>query len=143
MDYQTLHLLLKCGKEFGHKKLRTHGLSDTECLLCSYVSFHPGCSQDDTVHALRMDKTTVAKALRTAEGKNLIRRERHPEDKRRNVLRMTEEGRERIAAVASLHDQWLSRILSVLSPEEQARFEGYCLRLLRAAEELSDESPTK
>ena len=138
MNYQTLHLLLKCGREFGHKRLRTHGLSDTECLICSFVSFHPGCQQEDVAQALRFDKTTVAKALHTAEGKGLVQRERHPTDRRRNVLRITEYGTERISAVADLHDQWLSRILSVLSPEEQERFEGYCVRLLHAAEALSD-----
>lgn len=143
MDYQTLHLLLKCGKEFGHRKIRPHGLSDTECLLCSYISFHPGCPQDEVVRALRMDKTTVAKALRNAERKALLRRERHPSDRRRNVLHITEEGAARISAIADLHDKWLTQVLSALTPAEQAQFEGYCLRLLRAAEALSqgEEAP--
>ena len=143
MDFQTLNLLFKSGMDFGHKRIREHGLSDTECFLCSYVYSHPSCSQDDAVQALRMDKTTAAKALRTLEAKGLLRRARDTVDKRKKVLFVTEDGVEKISAVADLHDQWFRQILSVLSPEEQAQFEDFCARLLRAAEELPPTRSTR
>ena len=143
MSFQTLNLLFQCGKAFGHKRIKNHGLSDTECFLCSYVYSHPGCTQDDAVQALRMDKTTAAKALRTLESKELIRREQDTADRRKKVLQITESGVERISAVADLHERWFRRVLSVLSEEEQAQFEHYCLRLLRAAEALPPEPETE
>lgn len=140
MDFQTLNLLFRFGKEFGHKRIRNRGLSDTECMLCSYVSSHPGCSQDDAVQGLRMDKTTAARALGALEEKGFLRRTQDGRDRRKKVLRITPAGEESISGILHLHDRWFHRVLSVLSEEEQRQFEQYCLRLLRAAEELLPET---
>ena len=74
MDYQTLNLLFRCGKAFSHEKIRMQELSDTECMICSYINSHENCSQDDVSVALKADKTTVGKALASLEKKEL----RHP-----------------------------------------------------------------
>lgn len=139
MDFQVLNLLLKCGMDFGHKRIRNRGLSDTECLICSYVYSHPGCSQDDAVQGLRMDKTTLAKALRTLEDKGCVERTQDAQDRRKNVLKVTQSGAERISEIAHLHDRWLSGILETLNPEERSQFESYCARLLEAAEKQLSE----
>jgi len=134
MDYQTLNLLFKSGQDFGHKKIRNHGLSETECLICSYVYHNPGCFQDNVVQSLRMDKTTAARALMTLEEKQLVKRETNPLDRRKKILTVTETGEERLSAIIHVHDEWLTRVMSALSPEEQAQFEALCVRLLNAAE---------
>ena len=72
MDYQTLNLLFRCGKEFSHAKIRLHELSDTECMICSYIYSHENCSQDEVSAALRVDKTTVGKALASLENKACV-----------------------------------------------------------------------
>ena len=143
MEFGTLDLLFKYGREFGHRRIRSRGLSDTECLLCSFVSAHPGCSQDDAVQGLHMDKTTVAKALRTLEEKGCLTRVQSPNDRRKKVLTVTKAGEEKLAAILHLHDQWMSRVLAALNPEEQTQFENYCVRLLRAAESLHAEDTVK
>ena len=142
MKFDTLDLLFKYGREFGHRRIRSSGLSDTECLLCSYVSAHPGCSQDDAVQGLHMDKTTAAKALHTLEEKGYVIREQSADDRRKKRLTVTETGTEKLSAILHLHDQWMSRVLAVLNNEEQAQFEEYCIRLLRAAESMQAESST-
>lgn len=63
MNYQTFNLLFRCSKEFSHDKIRLQDLSDTECMICSFIYSHQNCSQDDVSVALKMDKTTVAKRL--------------------------------------------------------------------------------
>ena len=140
MDFKTLNLLFRCSKEFSHKKIRLQDLSDTECMICSYVYGHPDCSQDEVAHELKMDKTTVGKALATLESKGCIRRKKNNADKRRNCLKVTEHGYERISDLIGIHNEWLSEILDCLSKEEQKRFEEYCNRLLDRAEELIKES---
>ena len=136
MNYQTLHLLLRCSKAFSHEKLRMQALSDTECMICSYVRSHEGCSQDSVSAALRTDKTTVGKALASLEKKGCVLREQDRTDRRVKRLSLTAEGRERLAALVDLHDGWLSEIMTCLSAREQAQFENYCSRLLCAAEKL-------
>lgn len=140
MDYQKLNLLFRCSKEFSHARIRTQELSDTECMICSYIYSHKNCSQDDVSVALKTDKTTVGKALASLEKKKCVVRLQDETDKRIKRLSLTAIGHDRIEALADLHNNWLSDIMTCLSEEEQKQFENYCDRLLTAAEHLSQKS---
>ena len=140
MEFQTLNLLFRCGKQFSHEKIRMQDLSDTECMLCSYIYSHEGCSQDDVSVALKTDKTTVGKALAALESKGCIERKQDKADKRRKLLHLTESGREKTAELLNIHNSWLSEILTCLSPDEQKQFESCCERLLAAAENLQNKT---
>ena len=136
MDYQTLNLLFRCGKAFSHEKIRMQELSDTECMICSYINSHENCSQDDVSVALKADKTTVGKALASLEKKNCVIRTQDPADKRIKRLALTDVGHRKVSKLADLHNNWLSEILKCLSDEEQRLFGDCCERLLAAAEAL-------
>ena len=81
MDYQKLNLLFRCNKEFSHERIRMQDISDTECMICSYVYSHEGCSQDDVATDLKTDKTTVGKALASLKKKNCVVRTQDKADK--------------------------------------------------------------
>ena len=138
MDYQILHLLLRCNKEFSHEKIRRQELSDTECMICSYIYSHDQCSQDDISVALKTDKTTVGKALVSLENKACVARTQDRVDKRIKRVTLTPAGREKVAELLDLHNHWLREIMTCLSPEEQKQFENMCRRLLDAAEKLTE-----
>lgn len=138
MDYQKLNLLFRCNKEFNHAKIRMQNLSDTECMICSYIYSHENCSQDDVSVALKTDKTTVGKALASLEKKNCVARTQDEADKRIKRLSLTEIGRNKIAELLDIHNHWLRSIMTCLSKEEQKQFENYCDRLLTAAEKLTE-----
>ncbi len=137
MDYQILNLLFRCNKEFSHRKIRMQELSDTECMICSYIYSRENCSQDDVSVALKTDKTTVGKALASLEKKNCVVRTVDTADKRIKRLALTDAGREKVSELVNLHNNWLAEILTCLSEEEQNNFENYCERLLAAAEKLT------
>ena len=138
MDYQILNLLFRCSKEFSHEIIRLQELSDTECMICSYIYSHKNCSQDDVSVALKTDKTTVGKALASLESKACIVRTHDSNDRRFKRLSLTDAGREKIATLLDIHNDWLRDIMTCLSEEEQKQFENYCERLLVAAEKLTN-----
>ena len=137
MEYQTLNLLFRYSKEFSHEIIKTRDLCDTECMICSFVYSHDHCSQDDIAVALKADKTTVGKSIAALERKKYIKREKDPFDKRINRLSLCDEGREKIADLLNLHNEWLTDIMACLSDEEQEQFRNLCERLLVSAESLS------
>ena len=137
MDYQTLNLLFRCNKEFSHGKIRMQELSDTECMICSYIYSHENCSQDDVSVALKTDKTTVGKALASLEKKNCVVRNQDTEDKRFKRLSLTADGHKKVAELVDIHNNWLNEIMKCLTEDEKKNFENYCDRLLNAAEKLS------
>lgn len=137
MDYQILNLLFRCNKQFSHVKIRKQELSDTECMICSYIYSHENCSQDDVSVALKTDKTTVGKALASLENKECVVRTQDEADKRIKRLSLTDVGREKVAELIDIHNHWLRDIMTCLSKEEQKQFENYCERMLAAAEKLT------
>lgn len=140
MDYQTLDLLFRCGREFSHKKIRMQELSDTECMICSYIYSHANCSQDDVSVALKTDKTTVGKALAALENKGGVVRTQDSTDKRIKRLDLTQIGRKKVEKLLDIHNNWLREIMTCLSEAEQNQFENYCVRLLAAAEALTQKN---
>ena len=137
MDYRILNLLFRCSKEFSHDKIRRQELSDTECMICSYIHSHENCSQDEVSAALKTDKTTVGKALASLENKVCVTRTQDEIDKRVKRLSLTAAGREKVSELIDIHDGWHRAIMTCLSSEEQKQFENYCERLLAAAEKLT------
>ena len=137
MDYQILNLLFRCNKEFSHEKIRRQELSDTECMICSYIYSHKSCSQDDVSVALKTDKTTIGKALASLENKGCVVRMQDGADKRIKRLSLTDAGQEKISELIDIHNNWLRDIMVCLSEDEQKQFENYCERLLSAAEKLT------
>ena len=138
MDYQILNLLFRCNKEFSHEKIRRKELSDTECMICSYIYSHEKCSQDDVSIALKTDKTTVGKALASLENKACVVRTQDGYDKRIKRLSLTDIGQEKVVTLIDIHNNWLRDIMTCLSFDEQKQFENYCERLLAAAQKLTN-----
>jgi len=139
MDFQNFSLFMKYAREYGHSRIRDAGISDTEHIICAFLCFHSEVSQDYVAGALKMDKTTVAKALLSLEKKDFVCRERNPENRRKNSLSITEKGRLAVADLLHIYDSWLADVMSCLSEKEQAQFGSYCVRILENAEKLSEE----
>ncbi len=137
MNFSKLYALMQYAKGYSHNQIKKIGVSDTEHLICAFVFGHSQSSQDDVAEALKLDKTTVAKALLSLEGKGYIERMPNPENRRKNIITITEEGKENIADVVNVYDAWLDQVSKALTQEEWQRFEDYCQRLLERAEYVS------
>lgn len=139
MNFQVLNSFMKLMKGFAHTQIKKSGINDTECMICSYIYSHENCSQDDVSKGLCMDKTTVTKAMQALENKGVLSRFPDKMDKRRNVLNLTTEGKEKCSRILHIHDEWVSKVMEELNEEEQKQFESYCKRLMKAALRLQEE----
>lgn len=137
MDFNTISLLLKYAKGYGHAKIREAGVSDTEHKICAFLYFHSDAYQDMIANSLMMDKTTIAKAILSLEERGLIKRIQNPDNRRKNILNITHAGKEKISDVVDVYDEWLEDIESCLADEEKEQFHDYCKRLLEKAKEIS------
>lgn len=137
MDFNTISLLLKYAKGYGHAKIREAGVSDTEHKICAFLYFHSDAYQDMIANSLMLDKTTVAKAILSLEERGLISRLQNPDNRRKNILNITDAGKEKISDVVGIYDEWLEKIEFCLSDAEKKQFHDYCIRLLERAKEIS------
>ena len=85
MNFNHLNLLLRYAKEYGHSRIREIGVTDTEHLICAFIYGHSNSSQDDVAAALKLDKTTVARAINTLDLKGYIDRKPKPLNRRKNI----------------------------------------------------------
>lgn len=139
MGYGNLNLLIRYAKEYGHKRLKGLGVSDTEHKICVFLYAHAGVSQDDVAEVLRIDRATASRALLTLEGKGFIIRTQNPKNRRKNLLYLTDAGKQDISDVVDLNDNWFEKISSCLTPTERETFNSLCARLVEAAINISEE----
>jgi DNA-binding MarR family transcriptional regulator len=78
----------------------------------------------------RVQPPTMTKLVAKLEERGLVRRSPHPTDRRQVILSATESGREVLASYERARDEWLSRRLAELTPQERET-------LRRAAEILN------
>jgi DNA-binding MarR family transcriptional regulator len=78
----------------------------------------------------RVQPPTMTKLVAKLEERGLVQRTPHPTDRRQVILSATESGRAMLAQYERARDEWLSRRLAELSPEERET-------LRRAAEILN------
>lgn len=133
MNYYKLVLVTKLGREFVSNKIQATGLSDTEHQICSFLYFHKGISQDTIAEALIIDKTTVAKALTNLENKKLIIKKQNKENKRKNVISLSDSGEMVMSENANLHNQWFEEVISSMTNEEKNMFSHLFEKLLENA----------
>ena len=119
MNFNQLNTLIMLGREYGHAVIRDAGVSDTGHRICTFLHFHGEVSQDTIASALMLDKTTVAKALASMESKGFVTRAADPRNRRKNIIRITADGREAIQDSADIYDRWLDIVCGCLSPQEQ------------------------
>ena len=61
-------------------------------LLCIYDDYKSPKSQQDIAKRLNMNDGTIAKALRKLEDKNMIQRSPNPDNRRQNLISLTDTG---------------------------------------------------
>lgn len=68
----------------------------------------------------RVQPPSMTKVLANLEERGLVRRDVHPTDRRQVVLAITPAGEQLLASERRSRDEWLTRRLGTLTPEERA-----------------------
>jgi DNA-binding MarR family transcriptional regulator len=92
-----LDLLSRRMRAAGETALHAAGLRPRHLLAMTVLRDRGESSQADLAGTLQLDRTNVVGLLNELESEGLIERRRSPEDRRRHTVRLTEEGRERLA----------------------------------------------
>ena len=140
MDFNKMNIFFRCGKEYGRNAIKDLGINDTEYTICSFLYFYKDAPQDLICKSYMIDKTTVTKALHSMEERGLITRTVNPENRRQNLINLTNDGKDLIKDVVNVYDEWVSKVAASLDEDEQKQFEIIMNKLLTKAKELKDET---
>ena len=77
-------------------------------------------SVSDLAHAEGVRPQSMAQTVNDLEADGLVERRPDPDDRRRALVELTEQGRLALAAERQRREGWLAEAITTLSPEEQA-----------------------
>jgi DNA-binding MarR family transcriptional regulator len=101
--------------------LAPFGVSGRECAVLIAIDNQIPLSQQEVAGRLGVDRTTMVVLIDELERKGLVQRQRDPDDRRKNVVALTETGRTTLRAATRALDQAERRFLGPLSGEQAAR----------------------
>lgn len=140
MDFNKFTLFFRCGREYGRAVTKDLGVNDTEYTICAFANFYPNAPQDLISKSYMLDKTTVAKSLQSLEQRGLITRTVNPENRRQNLINLTDAGKDLIKDSANVYNDWVDKVSEALTEKEQEQFDKMLTKLLDEAMRLKDEA---
>ena len=95
------------------------GMSQRRYLALNYIAEPNGISQQQLGEILCMDANNTVLLLNELEDDGLIRRERDPDDRRRHIVRLTDQGSQAFSAALRSRESLEDEVLAALTPAER------------------------
>lgn len=135
LGYLLKHAYLRLAEE-SSRVLAPHGIDGRELAVLAVLDAHDGLSQLEAAGKLGIDRTTMVALVDALEDKELVERRRSPQDRRKNTVRLTPTGQERLRDAESARLEMEDRFLAPLSDTDATRFVR-ALKSLASAHEAS------
>jgi DNA-binding MarR family transcriptional regulator len=109
--------------ELNAKALAPYGIDSRELGVLLVIAGREPTSQQQAAQRLGIDRTTMVAMLDTLEGKGLVSRHPDADDRRRNVVELTDAGKDTLRRAAKANDDAERQFLAPLSAQaaEQLR----------------------
>lgn len=98
------------------------GIDGRELAVLAVLGSGSALSQHEAAQALGVDRTTMVALVDTLEQKDLVRRRRSPEDRRKNIVQLTERGIGCLRDASRARDDIEREFLAPLGDADAARF---------------------
>jgi DNA-binding MarR family transcriptional regulator len=118
--------------------LAVHGVDGRELALLTLLDRYGPASQQDLGRRLGVDRTTMVALVDTLAHRDLVRREPHPADRRKNSVGLTGRGRAVCAAAGPAVDAVEARFLEPLPEPDRERLRDLLRTVIRRAEGAAD-----
>jgi len=116
--------------ELTANALAPHGIDGRELGVLLALTGREPASQQQAAQRLGIDRTTMVALLDALEGKGLVSRHPHVEDRRRNVVELTDAGKETLRRATQASDDAEREFLAALSPQAAERLRNSLLTIV-------------
>jgi DNA-binding MarR family transcriptional regulator len=131
LGYLLKHVQLRYF-ELSAAALRPLGINGREAAVLEATDAASPLSQGEIARAMNVDRTTMVALIDDLQDKGLVRRRQDPGDRRRNVVELTDVGRDTVRRAAALAAQAEQAFLSPLTGADAARLKELLRALLEA-----------
>ncbi|KZN56941.1 hypothetical protein N474_09985 [Pseudoalteromonas luteoviolacea CPMOR-2] len=137
LPYQLVSLSTKVSDDFAQVYSAEAGLTQAQWRVLSHVFNLEFATAKRVCELANMDKSTVSRAIKQLEEKQLLLLTKHPTDKRASVLQATEAGLILYEQLTPKAKEWESALLSNFTDNEKATFRELIAKLSMSVEEKS------
>lgn len=116
----NLSVILRYCRNFFEKRLREFDLTFGEQVIIMFLSRNEEVNQDAISKRYMIDKGMVAKTLNKLETKGFISREQNPDNKRENIISLTQKGADILNNIKNIIDEWNEILYEEMSEDEIA-----------------------
>jgi len=117
--------------ELTASALQPYGVSGRELAVLTVLAGNEPASQQQAARRLGVDRTTMVALVDALEGKGLVRRHAHAEDRRRNVVELTGAGRDTLRRAGEAAEEAERRFLTPLSGRDAQRLKAALFALIQ------------
>ena len=111
--------------------LEPFGLTGRELAVLTVLASGEPASQQQAAQRLGVDRTTMVALVDVLEDKGLVQRQPHAEDRRRNVVELTAQGRDRLQQAGEAAQEAELRFLAPLSRKDAQRLKAALLAVIQ------------
>jgi DNA-binding MarR family transcriptional regulator len=108
--------------ELGAAALAPFGISGREAAVLRAINDPRPLAQGEIARRMGIDRTTMVALIDDLQGRGLVQRRQAPDDRRKNVVELTEAGRDTVRQATRAGDQAERAFLSPLSASEAEQF---------------------
>jgi DNA-binding MarR family transcriptional regulator len=133
LGYLLKHVQLRFF-ELGAITLAPLGINGREAAVLRAIDAGGPLSQGEIARAMNVDRTTMVALIDDLQLKGLVERRQDPDDRRKNVIELTDAGCGTVRQAAEAVEQAERNFLGPLSAAESAQFKRILRALLEDAE---------
>ncbi|MDY4253938.1 MarR family transcriptional regulator [Clostridium sp.] len=114
----NLEVIVRYWRSFTEKKLKEFDLTFGEQIIIIFLSKNENVNQESISKRYMIDKGMVAKTLTRLEDKGFIKREQNPNNKRENIISLTEKSAYIMEYINTIFDDWNKILYGEMSKED-------------------------
>ena len=116
----NMSIIVRYCRNFTERKLREFDLTFGEQIIVMFLSANENISQDTISKTFMIDKGMVAKTLNKLERKGYIMRRQNPNNKRENIITLTQKGSDILIHMNAVLQEWNQILYEGMNKEDIA-----------------------
>lgn len=138
LPYRLATLSARISNEISKYYIERYQISMPEWRVIAVLGITPGVSAGHICDVGELDKVAVSRAVNKLLESGRVQREFSPEDKRRSILHLSQEGQKIYDEIVPLAKDYETRILDELDPSERDTLNSILSKLTKVQIELGD-----
>lgn len=114
----NFEVIVRYWRSFTEKRLKEFDLTFGEQIIIIFLSKNENVNQESISKRYMIDKGMVAKTLTRLEDKGFIKREQNPNNKRENIISLTEKSAYIMEYINTIFDDWNKILYGEMSKED-------------------------